>query len=168
MYVPVMPLTLPCPPPGGHDDGGHGPGTDCYKRHGRGGTQGGWLVLGSQLGWWRGGERLVMKWRVRRVHLDPQGWLAGYQTCFDLSKSAVTKNNFGVGYTAPGTVHCSRYRTLLQVPYTAPGTLNFFRDCIFVKVLYIYQSTVQYSNLLPTSPVTVQYTYKGTVHLPRY
>lgn len=28
------------------------------------------------------------------------GWLAGYQTCFDLSKSAVTKNNFGLGYTA--------------------------------------------------------------------
>merc|ERR1712110_1351514 len=29
-----------------------------------------------------------------------KGWLAGYQTCFDLTKSAVTKNNFGVGYTA--------------------------------------------------------------------
>jgi len=29
-----------------------------------------------------------------------KGWLAGYQTCFDLSKSAVTKNNFGLGYTA--------------------------------------------------------------------
>jgi voltage-dependent anion channel protein 2 len=33
-----------------------------------------------------------------------KGWLAGYQTCFDLSKSAVTKNNFGVGYTAPDFV----------------------------------------------------------------
>ena len=29
-----------------------------------------------------------------------KGWLAGYQTCFDLTKSAVTKNNFGLGYTA--------------------------------------------------------------------
>ena len=29
-----------------------------------------------------------------------KGWLAGYQTCFDLTKSAVTKNNFGIGYTA--------------------------------------------------------------------
>ena len=27
-----------------------------------------------------------------------KGWLAGYQTCFDLTKSAVTKNNFGIGY----------------------------------------------------------------------
>ena len=29
-----------------------------------------------------------------------KGWLAGYQTCFDITKSAVTKNNFGLGYTA--------------------------------------------------------------------
>lgn len=29
-----------------------------------------------------------------------KGWLAGYQTCFDLSKSAVTKSNFGLGYSA--------------------------------------------------------------------
>merc|ERR1739838_139356 len=29
-----------------------------------------------------------------------KGWLAGYQTCFDLGKSAVTKNNFGLGYSA--------------------------------------------------------------------
>merc|ERR1712128_112397 len=29
-----------------------------------------------------------------------KGWLAGYQTCFDLGKSAVTKNNFGIGYSA--------------------------------------------------------------------
>merc|ERR1712029_952610 len=29
-----------------------------------------------------------------------KGWLAGYQTCFDLTKSAVTKNNFGLGYAA--------------------------------------------------------------------
>ena len=29
-----------------------------------------------------------------------QGWLAGYQTCFDLGKSAITKNNFGLGYSA--------------------------------------------------------------------
>merc|ERR1711936_776217 len=28
------------------------------------------------------------------------GWLAGYQTCFDLGKSAVTKSNFGLGYSA--------------------------------------------------------------------
>merc|ERR1712226_1507683 len=28
------------------------------------------------------------------------GWLAGYQTSFDLAKSAVTKNNFGLGYAA--------------------------------------------------------------------
>lgn len=33
-----------------------------------------------------------------------KGWLAGYQTCFDLSKSSVTKNNFGLGYTAPDFV----------------------------------------------------------------
>merc|ERR1712243_498652 len=33
-----------------------------------------------------------------------KGWLAGYQTCFDLTKSAVTKNNFGLGYTAPDFV----------------------------------------------------------------
>merc|ERR1712211_89873 len=25
------------------------------------------------------------------------GWLAGYQTCFDLTKSAITKSNFGIG-----------------------------------------------------------------------
>lgn len=29
-----------------------------------------------------------------------KGWLAGYQTSFDLAKSAVTKNNFGLGYAA--------------------------------------------------------------------
>merc|ERR1712013_402780 len=29
-----------------------------------------------------------------------KGWLAGYQTCFDLGKSAITKNNFGLGYSA--------------------------------------------------------------------
>merc|ERR1712122_377572 len=29
-----------------------------------------------------------------------KGWLAGYQTCFDLNKSAVTKSNFGLGYSA--------------------------------------------------------------------
>jgi len=29
-----------------------------------------------------------------------KGWLAGYQTCFDISKSAITKSNFGVGYSA--------------------------------------------------------------------
>jgi voltage-dependent anion channel protein 2 len=29
-----------------------------------------------------------------------KGWLAGYQTCFDLGKSAITKNNFGIGYSA--------------------------------------------------------------------
>merc|ERR1712066_741819 len=28
-----------------------------------------------------------------------KGWLAGYQTCFDLGKS-ITKNNFGLGYSA--------------------------------------------------------------------
>jgi len=28
------------------------------------------------------------------------GWLAGYQTCFDISKSSITKSNFGVGYSA--------------------------------------------------------------------
>jgi len=33
-----------------------------------------------------------------------KGWLAGYQTCFDISKSAITKNNFGLGYTAPDFV----------------------------------------------------------------
>jgi len=27
-------------------------------------------------------------------------WLAGYQTTFDIGKSALTKNNFGIGYTA--------------------------------------------------------------------
>ena len=29
-----------------------------------------------------------------------KGWLAGYQTSFDIAKSAVTKNNFGLGYAA--------------------------------------------------------------------
>merc|ERR1712079_671289 len=29
-----------------------------------------------------------------------KGWLAGYQTSFDLGKSAVTKSNFGLGYAA--------------------------------------------------------------------
>merc|ERR1712037_938881 len=32
--------------------------------------------------------------------IDHKCWLAGYQTCFDITKSAVTKNNFGLGYTA--------------------------------------------------------------------
>jgi len=31
-------------------------------------------------------------------------WLAGYQTTFDIGKSAITKNNFGIGYTAPDFV----------------------------------------------------------------
>jgi len=31
-------------------------------------------------------------------------WLAGYQTTFDIAKSAITKNNFGIGYTAPDFV----------------------------------------------------------------
>jgi len=31
-------------------------------------------------------------------------WLAGYQTTFDIGKSAITKNNFGLGYTAPDFV----------------------------------------------------------------
>jgi len=29
-----------------------------------------------------------------------KGWLAGYQTTFDISKSAITKNHFGLGYAA--------------------------------------------------------------------
>merc|ERR1711890_76277 len=29
---------------------------------------------------------------------------AGYQTTFDIGKSAITKNNFGIGYTAPDFV----------------------------------------------------------------
>jgi len=33
-----------------------------------------------------------------------KGWLAGYQTCFDLTKSAVTKNNFGIGYSTSDMV----------------------------------------------------------------
>merc|ERR1711988_1347757 len=33
-----------------------------------------------------------------------KGWLAGYQTCFDLGKSAVTKNNFGIGYSTSDMV----------------------------------------------------------------
>ena len=33
-----------------------------------------------------------------------KGWLAGYQTCFDLSKSAVTKSNFGLGYSTSDMV----------------------------------------------------------------
>ena len=33
-----------------------------------------------------------------------QGWLAGYQTCFDLGKSAVTKSNFGLGYSTSDMV----------------------------------------------------------------
>ena len=57
---------------------------------------------------------------VRFVHLMPlfvvgslkteytvmghKGWLAGYQTCFDLTKSAVTKNNFGIGYSTSDMV----------------------------------------------------------------
>ena len=46
--------------------------------------------------------------------------------------------------------------------------------CLFVKVLYIHQSTVQYSNLLPTSPVLysipikVLYTYQGTDLFSKY
>jgi len=31
-------------------------------------------------------------------------WLAGYQTSFDIGKSVITKNNFGIGYTAPDFV----------------------------------------------------------------
>lgn len=33
-----------------------------------------------------------------------KGWLAGYQTCFDITKSAITKSNFGIGYSAPDFV----------------------------------------------------------------
>merc|ERR1711915_13887 len=33
-----------------------------------------------------------------------KGWLAGYQTCFDIAKSAVTKNNVGLGYSAKDLV----------------------------------------------------------------
>merc|ERR1712062_633838 len=33
-----------------------------------------------------------------------KGWLAGYQTCFDLTKSAVTKSNFGLGYSTSDMV----------------------------------------------------------------
>merc|ERR1712002_1141523 len=29
-----------------------------------------------------------------------KGWLVGYQTCFDLAKSTITKNNVGLGYAA--------------------------------------------------------------------
>lgn len=29
-----------------------------------------------------------------------QGWLGGYQLAFDTKKSALTKNNFALGYTA--------------------------------------------------------------------
>ena len=36
--------------------------------------------------------------------LTSQGWLAGYQTCFDLTKSAVTKSNFGLGYSTSDMV----------------------------------------------------------------
>ena len=32
------------------------------------------------------------------------GWLAGYQTCFDITKSAITKSNFGIGFSAPDFV----------------------------------------------------------------
>merc|ERR1712215_93484 len=32
------------------------------------------------------------------------GWLLGYQTCFDLAKSTITKNNVGLGYAAPDFV----------------------------------------------------------------
>ena len=38
------------------------------------------------------------------TNLSSQGWLAGYQTCFDLTKSAVTKSNFGLGYSTSDMV----------------------------------------------------------------
>ena len=33
-----------------------------------------------------------------------KGWLASYKTSFDLAKSTVTKNNFGLGYAAGNCV----------------------------------------------------------------
>lgn len=32
--------------------------------------------------------------------LGYQGWLAGYQTGFDISKSETTQNNFALGYSS--------------------------------------------------------------------
>merc|ERR1712211_18592 len=60
-----------------------------------------------------------------------KGWLAGYQTCFDLTKSAVTKNNFGIGYTAQDFVlHTSvvngRFRWIrLPEGFASPGDRSF-------------------------------------------
>merc|ERR1719495_691621 len=34
------------------------------------------------------------------VVVGHKGWLIGYQTCFDLAKSTLTKNNVGLGYAA--------------------------------------------------------------------
>jgi len=34
------------------------------------------------------------------VVVGHKGWLLGYQTCFDLAKSTMTKNNIGLGYAA--------------------------------------------------------------------
>jgi len=34
------------------------------------------------------------------VVVGHKGWLLGYQTCFDLAKSTMTKNNVGLGYAA--------------------------------------------------------------------
>jgi len=34
------------------------------------------------------------------VVVGHKGWLLGYQTCFDLAKSNITKNNVGLGYAA--------------------------------------------------------------------
>jgi len=38
------------------------------------------------------------------VVVGHKGWLLGYQTCFDLAKSTITKNNVGLGYAAPDFV----------------------------------------------------------------
>ena len=52
------------------------------------------------------GQKVILRLSLLGLYslLISQGWLAGYQTCFDLSKSAVTKSNFGLGYSTSDMV----------------------------------------------------------------
>ena len=83
-----------------------------------------------------------------------KGWLAGYQTCFDLTKSAVTKNNFGLGYTAQDFVL-----------HTSVVNGTDFGGSVYqkVKLKRFYIETERYENCRCRLPLRLEFPWDGAL-----
>ena len=81
-----------------------------------------------------------------------KGWLAGYQTCFDLTKSAVTKNNFGLGYTAQDFVL-----------HTSVVNGTDFGGSVYQKVKHFGLKTEHYEHFRCRLPLRLEFPLDGAL-----